>query len=305
MECGRIEDEDFALQGKSISLFDEKGVCLLKEGVLEEGISTMDLDRAEEASLTFVNQKNLEKNETIREFRHNCYACPVAMLILLAKDVRLERASGDDFLRSLKDDSDIHREEISSFLWNLLETSGLSMDEAKEYNIHSLRRAGACYWASLGLPFHLIKYKGRWKSDAALAYLQSYLLVGGVKDAARLTFSQSLPDKEWFVSKDEGARMKATEDCRMSFRPPDCRAASREVSSQPPSLKERALVSVNREESAKKGEKSTIRVSSSPLRGVQPILQLECSEKERGELPDAMMVDGFGGGYVTAGFRRG
>ena len=47
-----------------------------------------------------------------------------------------------------------------------------------------------------GTELWLIKKKGRWKSNAILAYLESYLTIGASAKAAALTF-ENLPDASW------------------------------------------------------------------------------------------------------------
>ena len=109
---------------------------------------------------------------------------------------------------------------MSEMLRNVLESNGLTQAEAMLHDTHDLRRAGACFWAAMGLELHLIKRKGRWSSDSIFVYLESFILVGAAKVAAARTFSQKMPDKNWFVEEEMIHEMNDMNDCRQKLRPP-------------------------------------------------------------------------------------
>ena len=218
-DCGRADEDDFRVRLNGLSLLDKNGKYLLCKGILMKGISTLDLLEAEEGEVTFENQKNRKKFDLIKEFPRNCSACPVKMVALLAIDMMDATMPVDSFICTWEKGKDVHRKDIADSLWTLLENTGLSPADAREHNVHSLRRAGACFWAAMSLPLHLIKRKGRWSSDAIFSYLESFLLVGAAKAAAANTFSQKMPDKDWFVHEEVSARMTEKEDCRLKLMP--------------------------------------------------------------------------------------
>ena len=92
--------------------------------------------------------------------------CPVsALLAYLA--VRLSRGQ---HLFVWEDGKPLSRSEFGHLLKKTLEAAGL---ETSRYSGHSLRIGAATSAAAAGVPDHLIKVLGRWRSEAFQLYVRT------------------------------------------------------------------------------------------------------------------------------------
>ena len=95
--------------------------------------------------------------------------CPKAALVNVC---RVSKASSTDHLFAYRGDAGITtitRSEFISFLRQKLSECGI---KSSKFSGHSLRRGGATWAFSCGVPTELIKSHGDWRSDAYLLYLQ-------------------------------------------------------------------------------------------------------------------------------------
>jgi integrase len=123
--------------------------------------------------LSIRHTKTIQCNERILQVPlpiiHDSPLCPVSALKRLV-NVRGEY-KGKQPLFSYKEGSSTQVLTYSSFLTILQAVMKACDLNADQYSGHSLRRAGATYAFSRGVPPMLIKAQGDWKSQAYQAYV--------------------------------------------------------------------------------------------------------------------------------------
>lgn len=138
------------------------------------------LQDADIVSITFVSQKNGEKNQTIS--MHNSrdqFLCPVKIWATIVKRIRSCKGSSDTsqvntFMSKNGKLSYIHSTQIRT----KIRAAAASIGEASlgfktdVIGCHSLRSGSAMAMYLAGVPITTIQLIGRWKSDAFMRYIR-------------------------------------------------------------------------------------------------------------------------------------
>jgi hypothetical protein len=132
--------------------------------------------KAERVTLRVPSTKNGLQEVTRSIKRSKSVLCRVSALINLHSALQ---ARGD-WERTLHPEApvfvvDIHSTPLRREDVNLgIEASAVSIygeEKAKAFRSHSLRHGGASAYAAAGVPLHVIKEFGRWKSEAFMVYI--------------------------------------------------------------------------------------------------------------------------------------
>ena len=139
-----------------------------------------DLDRATQSSLTFDNQKNRERGETIAHTRSgHSVACPTRALVRRIKYLRRAGAGPDTPLCAVR--PGLRWITVtSSAVSALLKTSAAALPDLNyspaDVEARSLRAGGAMALLCGKVDRDTIRLVGRWKSDAMFRYLHAQAL---------------------------------------------------------------------------------------------------------------------------------
>ena len=164
------------------------------------------LEHADSVSLTFGNQKNGIKDDTVTHQRKgDTLFCPVRILAKITKRIRNYEGSSDNTPISAiwrnKKLNHITSKEMTIALQNAVETYGQTKLGIKKEEIgtHSLR-SGAAMAMYLGeCPVYVIMMIGRWSSDSFLAYIRKQVEQFSQKVSTKMIRSQfhrHIPDRE-------------------------------------------------------------------------------------------------------------
>ena len=89
-------------------------------------------------------------------------------LCLLTSILKVEEQATSDYLSGVPGGGMFAYQSFSDKLKETLRLAGI---DPTGYNTHSFRRGGATWAFLAGVPAHVIKIMGNWKSDAYLRYL--------------------------------------------------------------------------------------------------------------------------------------
>ena len=139
-----------------------------------------ELDRATQSSLTFDDQKNRERGETVAHTRSgHTIACPTRALVRRIKYLRLAGAGPDTYLCAVRPGLrwiSVTSKSVSS----LLKTSAAALPNLNygpaDVEARSLRAGGAMALLCGKVDRDTIRLVGRWKSDAMFRYLHAQAL---------------------------------------------------------------------------------------------------------------------------------
>ena len=131
---------------------------------------------AERITLRLPSTKNDLGQPTRSVRRTNEPICCVQSLISLYSSLQ-KRADGEKLLAPDApvfvggvDGSPLRREDVNLVL-ELSAKELYGADNSKLFRSHSLRHGGASAYAAAGVPLHVIKEFGRWKSEAYMIYI--------------------------------------------------------------------------------------------------------------------------------------
>ena len=140
------------------------------------------IDNASEVLITFRNQKNGKKMETISQSRTDLDLCPCKVMIRLVKRLRNHKETNDTtqlntyyfngrvgFVRN----TDINNKLKSTVTTMGKDDLGI---ESNEVGTHSLRASFALMLALMGEPDSRIMILGRWKSEAFKKYIERQIV---------------------------------------------------------------------------------------------------------------------------------
>lgn len=140
------------------------------------------IDNANEVLVTFRNQKNGQKMETISQSNTDLDLCPCKTTIRLVKRLRKYK----DTTGSTQINTFYHKGKIglvrNTDITNKLKSTVKTMGkedlgiESHEVGTHSLRASFALMMALMNIPDSRIMILGRWKSEAFKKYIQRQII---------------------------------------------------------------------------------------------------------------------------------
>lgn len=137
--------------------------------------------QATAATLTFRNQKNGIKGQTVHQEATYTHLCPVQALIRIVSYIKTYTDDAHTplctYWNNKHEPRYVHATDITIALRNgakllRLEQQGINLAQISS---HSLRAGGAMALHLAGVPAHTIRLLGRWQSDAFLHYLHTQL----------------------------------------------------------------------------------------------------------------------------------
>ncbi|GFH61799.1 hypothetical protein CTEN210_18275 [Chaetoceros tenuissimus] len=140
------------------------------------------IDNASEVLVTFRNQKNGQKMETISQSKTDLDLCPCKVMIRLVKRLRkYKETKGSTQINTYYFKGKIglvRNTDITNKLKSTVRTMGkddLGI-ESHEVGTHSLRASFALMMALMNIPDSRIMILGRWKSEAFKKYIQRQII---------------------------------------------------------------------------------------------------------------------------------
>ena len=138
------------------------------------------LHNSDFVSITFEDQKNGERMETITQFRTGgLILCPVRATAALVKRAwKMKGATGDTPINTFETEAGRTSQITSDDMRKALRAAVLAIGEAKlgfkagEVGTHSLRSGAAMAMHLAEIPVYTIMIMGRWSSDAFLKYIR-------------------------------------------------------------------------------------------------------------------------------------
>ena len=158
-----------------------RNIVFRRNGRVMKATTESKLEKASSVSITFEDQKNGEKMETVTQFRNNTNFCPVAIWSrIISRILSYPTASANTPVDAIHIGgklygitSEIMRDKIRNILDEIGEdVLGFPSSDA---GTHSIRSSFAMLLLLNGEIESIIMKKGRWKSDAFLRYIREQI----------------------------------------------------------------------------------------------------------------------------------